>query len=364
MGPEPPPTDDKPPDDEAPEEPEEPEEPEPEPEPSPPSKPPDDENRQIGDDESAHRAQERLRRTLGLLLWEQQDYEELLVIDHEGVVLVSTFDAHEGRSAAGIDYFSNGLRTTYVQPVFMSPITDRLTMMVSTPIRDESQRVVGVVAARLNLSRFFQLLADDTGLGKSGETVVGHKVDSDILFMAPTRHDADAASNRRIPIGGKFSRPLQEAARGQVGSGEAIDYRGQEVLAAWQHIPALNWGLVVKMDRAEAWQAIVEMQRNFAMMMLAVLVAVGLCSMLVARALVAPLRELKEATDRISKGDLDVKLRIASRDEIGELADSFERMVAAIKFFREEAEHERDEVPEGEDDSDSDSDPAGPKTPP
>ena len=59
--------------------------------------------------------------------------------------------------------------------------------------------------------------------------------------------------------------------------------------------------------------------------------------------MVRPLRELKDATERISKGDLDVKLAIRSRDEIGELADSFERMIAAIKFFREE-KTEEDEI--------------------
>jgi hypothetical protein len=45
-----------------------------------------------------------------------------------------------------------------------------------------------------------------------------------------------------------------------------------------------------------------------------------------------------------------VSLDIRSKDEIGELADSFERMVAAVKFFREQSRHadgdpELDETP-------------------
>ena len=69
-------------------------------------------------------------------------------------------------------------------------------------------------------------------------------------------------------------------------------------------------------------------------------------SVVISKTLVTPLRELKEAADKISKGDLDVKLSIRSRDEVGELADSCERMVAAIRFFRESKEEELDE--EGE----------------
>jgi nitrogen fixation/metabolism regulation signal transduction histidine kinase len=69
-----------------------------------------------------------------------------------------------------------------------------------------------------------------------------------------------------------------------------------------------------------------------------IIILVVLASVISARALVQPLRELKEATDRISRGDLTVELNIRSNDEIGELADSFERMVAAIKFFREQSQ--------------------------
>ena len=56
-----------------------------------------------------------------------------------------------------------------------------------------------------------------------------------------------------------------------------------------------------------------------------------------------PLCELREAADRISRGDFDVQLDIRSRDVVGELADSFDRMVAAIKFFREHSRVEEDE---------------------
>jgi HAMP domain-containing protein len=60
-------------------------------------------------------------------------------------------------------------------------------------------------------------------------------------------------------------------------------------------------------------------------------------SMAVARTLVQPLKDLKDAADRLSRGDFAVSLDIRSKDEIGELADSFERMVAAVKFFREQS---------------------------
>lgn len=291
-------------------------------------------------------ARATLHQVLGLILWDQQTFEELLIIDETGEVLASTFDKHEGKTAKGIEYFENGLKATYVQTIFLSPITGQLTMVISTPIRDPNRTVVGVLAARLNLTRFFRLINDMTGLGSTGEIVVGKRRGDEVLFMAPTRHDAQAALQRTVKLGEKDGLPFQEAARGLEGMGLHRDYRGIDVLAAWLPVPSLRWGLVVKIDYEEAMQDVHAVQRQFVLVSLALLIVVIVAALVVSRELVRPLRDLKDAADKISRGDLDVQLEIRSDDEIGELADSFERMVAAIKFFREHARKADEDVEE------------------
>jgi HAMP domain-containing protein len=284
-----------------------------------------------------------LKQTLGLILWDQKEFEELLVIDPAGRVVAATFQGHEGKSAADLDYFKSGRKATYVQPVFMSPITDELTMMIAAPIRNEKLETIGVLAARLNLKRFFELINDTTGLGETGETVVAKKIGDNIVLMAPTRNDSDAALKRKIPVGSDQARALQDAARGQSGAGDQLDYRGVDTFAAWQYIPSLEWGLLSKMDRQEAMAPVnAARDRILVLTVFAVLLIIP-ASMAVARTLVQPLKDLKDATDRLSRGDFAVDLNIRSNDEIGELADSFERMVAAIKFFREQSRHEHEE---------------------
>ena len=292
-----------------------------------------------------------LRQVLGLILWDPEIFEELLVIGEDGVVIASTFDKHEGKTAEGLEYFQNGLKATYLQPPFLSPITERLTMVIATPIRNpEDLKLHGVLVARLNLDRFFRLINDLTGLGMSGEILVGklqaaRKPEKDkapekdrVVFMAPTRHDAEAALRRSIEMGAKHSISLQEASRGLQGAGkQAQDYRGKTTLEAWLPVPSLDWGMVVKIDYEEAMRPVQTMRTQTWLMALALLVIVVTSAFVVSRELVRPLRTLKDAADRISRGDLDVQLEIRSNDEIGELADSFERMVAATKYLREHA---------------------------
>ena len=289
-----------------------------------------------------------LRQGLGLILYDQRRFEELMVIDPDGRVIASTHEGHEGRSAADLAYYRSGLGATHLEPVFQSPITNQLTTMIATPIRDPERGVVGVLAARLNLERFFRLINDVTGLGKSGETVVVKQIDDDVVFMAPTRHDPEAALARRLPLGSEAGSALQAAARGQSGAGEVLDYRGRRVLSAWEEVPSLEWGLVVKIDREEALAPVRAAAVNMLVLLLLVIAAGVAAAVLISRALVKPLKDLKAATERISRGDFDVQLDIRSDDEVGELADSFERMVAAIKFFRAHSRPEEDEALEEE----------------
>jgi methyl-accepting chemotaxis protein len=56
------------------------------------------------------------------------------------------------------------------------------------------------------------------------------------------------------------------------------------------------------------------------------------------RAILIPVDHLKTVAENVSLGNLDIAVRRFSEDEIGDLADSFSRMVTAVKFFKIEAE--------------------------
>jgi len=62
-----------------------------------------------------------------------------------------------------------------------------------------------------------------------------------------------------------------------------------------------------------------------------------LASYRLARAILVPVDHLKNVAENVSMGNLDIAVHRYSDDEIGDLADSFARMVTAVKFFRLEA---------------------------
>jgi signal transduction histidine kinase len=85
------------------------------------------------------------------------------------------------------------------------------------------------------------------------------------------------------------------------------------------------------------------------MIWLTVLVALGLVLVLMvvaavlSRAIVRPLRELKYQAGRLAQGRLDVRASSDSRDEIGDLADTFNSMAAQLQKTYRELERRVDE---------------------
>jgi methyl-accepting chemotaxis protein len=76
---------------------------------------------------------------------------------------------------------------------------------------------------------------------------------------------------------------------------------------------------------------------------LAGLVIALVMSVLLSRAILLPVEHLKEVAENVSMGNLQITVRRFSDDEIGDLADSFSRMVVAVRFFQMEAESARNQ---------------------
>jgi two-component system sensor histidine kinase ResE len=57
-----------------------------------------------------------------------------------------------------------------------------------------------------------------------------------------------------------------------------------------------------------------------------------------------PLREMKQAADRVSQGDYTTRVPIRSSDEIGDLANTFNQMASELHTLIRDLEHERDHL--------------------
>jgi len=57
---------------------------------------------------------------------------------------------------------------------------------------------------------------------------------------------------------------------------------------------------------------------------------------IISKFVTSPVKQLVSGTEKVAHGDLDVDIKVSSRDEIGQLADSFNRMIIDLKVANEE----------------------------
>jgi len=81
-------------------------------------------------------------------------------------------------------------------------------------------------------------------------------------------------------------------------------------------------------------------EAKLAAILLATLVVITTIVMIIfiVSAITKPVTELVEATDQISRGDFSTRVEIEQRDEIGHLANTFNRMTESLKQSRDEIE--------------------------
>jgi signal transduction histidine kinase len=226
---------------------------------------------------------------------------------------------------------------TEISDFQVDPLLGEPSAYVAAPVLKDGV-VTGIVVVQINNGEVYDIVNDYTGLGQTGETLVGSLVGNRVVFVTPVRHDPGAAFQRTLPLGSPAARPLQSAVQGIKGHGVAVDYRGRETLATWNYLPSLRWGMVVKIDTSEAF-APVARQRDVALAIGgAVLMLVVGSALLVARSISRPIARLTEGVRRVADGDLGQRVPVGRADEIGELGQALNRMTGDLQSLYETME--------------------------
>ncbi|MBI5166776.1 MAG: response regulator [candidate division NC10 bacterium] len=191
--------------------------------------------------------------------------------------------------------------------------------------------LIGVVAVEIDQARLIHVLSDFTGLGRTGELVLGKREGDKAVLLNPLRNAPDAPLRPSIPTDSQTGKPIIMATAGNEGIITAFDYRGVEVLAAYRHIPIGKWGLVAKIDAEEAFGPISRLRNRVVATALVLLILGNLLALLIARHFSAPIRRLHKGSERIGDGELDYRIEIRTRDEVEQLAIEFNNMAAKLK---------------------------------
>ena len=261
-----------------------------------------------------------------------EGFLDISIANLQGTVITSTEKTRIGKDfSADPDVLEGRQRAHLGAPRRIGQTSQSL---LTAPVVSSGGTPQGVVIATVDAQPIARLLTSQTGLGESGEVLVGTLQGSKIHLLLPARRDPQLTS---IPLDGMPA--MVPAIRGQTGLMHSRDYRGVEVLAAYRPVGYLDWGLVVKIDAAEAYTPLARFQTFIVLLELAIVLGGLGLSHILARRFTQPILALADKAATVATGDLTARTGLADRaDEFGDLARAFDQMAEQIQRHVRRAE--------------------------
>jgi class 3 adenylate cyclase len=121
----------------------------------------------------------------------------------------------------------------------------------------------------------------------------------------------------------------KSALKGETNTVLTDDYRQQPVISSYQPLKLgdMTWALVSKKDLSEAFKPINDFKRNVVIALCAIILLVSFLSMWLSERFIRPIIQLNDGAMKISQGETDFDIKVDSKDEIGNLATTFNQMV-------------------------------------
>jgi signal transduction histidine kinase len=283
------------------------------------------------------------------------DYGDLFLINPEGYIVFSVkqreprslyeIALYEDSQLANVFIKTKGSLKTEVSDFEHDRDTKESALFIAAPIFKGAD-LIGIVTLQMSNRGIYEFVKDYTGLGKTGETIMASKMGDEVVFIAPLRFDPNAEFTRKVTIGSRDALDVQKAVQGEEGLGVFVDYRGKEVLAARRYLPSFRWGVIVKMDTAEIFSSAERLRNTLLKVSLVLLAAVMIMAVVIARSVSSPIKNLTDVSGTITGGNLSARAKIHAKDEIGELAQSFNKMTDSLVEAKANVEQKKAELEE------------------
>ena len=262
--------------------------------------------------------------------------------------------ASSGRIAAGTELFSReALRqedSALAERAIISspdgsgePVTQGMVLMAAAPVQTSSG-FMGVLYGGLLLNRNDELINRINEFVFGGKDYSGSSAGTVSIFM----NDVRIATNV-MGASGKYEVGIRTSpeVRNTVLSQGSRYYGRRNIGGNWNqtayepirdHTGNIVGILFVGIPEIPFLDVRTSMMLTFLLVAgIGVLVVLAL-TYLITRSMIQPLEEIAKASNRIAAGDFEQPVNIHSRDEIGILANSFNKMLASIKTMKAELE--------------------------
>lgn len=265
------------------------------------------------------------------------EYLELLIINNNGTVILSTNKNNIGKIKSNEDYYINGKTKSYIKLFYYNIDLLSIITTIATPIKNNKNETIGVLVGNLNQSEIQNIVSENSGQGMTEETILINKFN---YVLTDLKKEKNAALKKTL-----FSEEVKDCLNGNSGINKDYnDYNNDKVIASYAWIPDKEICIISKIDKSEVQSTIYNFLKLMILISCIAAIIMSILGFILTKKISSSIELLKNSALKIGKGELSTDINITSNDEIGELAKSFNKMTEDLKNSRKKLEESNKEL--------------------
>ncbi len=275
-----------------------------------------------------------------------ETFKNLNIVLPSGNIVASTSEESINQPYFDQEFLRNSLSGATVKTLLNRD--HPFEMLMGVPIRKNGD-VIGSLIVSANPLRIISTIEDYTGLGQTGETLLALDDGKEAyVFVSPSRKNQKgnvfffSENDEQLLLNQEDWRNelLYEMVHYKRGASKKVT----PVIMATRFLPVVNWGLLIKIDRAE----VLEPVKNVRFLTLVVTLVTSLIVIVMAgifsHSITRPILKLHKVSKKVDDGDLSQRVSVSCHDEIGDLSKSFNTMLDTIESRNEDLEAANDRI--------------------
>lgn len=238
-------------------------------------------------------------------------------------------------------YFQEALQgKTAISEVVVSRSDGQMIVAIASPIKKDN-KIIGVAYVTIPITKL-QELVTATKVGETGRNYIIDK--SGIVIAHPNK---EVVMKVNLLNGADLPASLKDLAskmvKGETGLA-TYEFDKKQLIGAYSPIEGTNWSIAANIEKKELDGRLNSLLVMFAIITVVILlISLAIVYVFTAK-IIKPISLLKAVSEQIALGDLRVKnLDIASKDEFGQLAASFDKMIhntaSLLRNIQKSSEH-------------------------
>ena len=208
-----------------------------------------------------------------------------------------------------------------------------LVVTCSAPVYDENNEFVGVVGMDILVSTLYQSIVEMD----LGEGAYAFMVDKEGNLLEPTENGGTSVHNLYYD----YAKDIGYKVAGRILRGKTgVSLAPNGVYYGYTTIPTTGWKLCIRVPESLVLAPMLNVKRGVAMTaalsfaaFLVIIWLVAMESKKFSNRLAYPIIALQKDVEKISDGDLSYRAKVYDNDEVGDLAEEFNRMAYSLKNY-------------------------------